>query len=397
MSIELGVLKDLREYFLSSKPIILIDKDREMEGDLVYPAELIDGGMVEFFVRYGKGLFCLVAPEDDLLGRGFFKLPTNYGANYFVPIDFGNGTGISAYERAITCRALTDKDKGISEFRYPGHVVLIGSQGFSKRRGHSESSVELMKMCGFKPYSVIVEILNEKGDSHDFDYLNKLAEKFELKIMNIEDVWRLYVLNNQLIKVKSVAKLPTNYGVFEIISFDNKLDYKEHFALIKQWQGVPLVRIHSECVTGDCLSSLRCDCGSQLGRALKMMGKEGGILIYLRQEGRDIGLSAKISAYELQDKGLDTYEANVKLGFKPDQRDYAAASQILKALGSDKIRLLTNNPSKVEALESYGINVVEVVKLYGEVTKFNVNYLKAKIEKFGHLIEIEETKKGVNL
>ncbi|ABS61261.1 MULTISPECIES: bifunctional 3,4-dihydroxy-2-butanone-4-phosphate synthase/GTP cyclohydrolase II [Fervidobacterium] len=396
MSIELGILKDLREYFLSGKPLILIDENREKEGDFVYPAELIDESMVEFFVRYGKGLFCLVAPEGDLLSRGFFKLPTNYGANYFIPIDFGDGTGISAYERAVTCRALANRDKKISEFRYPGHVMLIGSQDFSKRRGHSESSVELMKMCGFKPYSVIVEILNERGDSHDFDYLSKLAEKFELKTMSIKDVWRLYVLSNELIKIKSTAKLPTEYGIFEIVSFDNKLDYKEHFALVKRWQGVPLVRIHSECVTGDCLSSLRCDCGSQLGKALKMIEKDGGVLIYLRQEGRDIGLSAKISAYELQDKGLDTYEANVKLGFKPDQRDYAAASQILKALGIDKVRLLTNNPNKVKALESYGISVVERVSLYGKVTKFNVSYLKTKVEKFGHLIEIEGSKE-VNL
>ncbi|MGC8902399.1 MAG: bifunctional 3,4-dihydroxy-2-butanone-4-phosphate synthase/GTP cyclohydrolase II [Fervidobacterium sp.] len=382
-------VNNFREYFLSGKPLILIDEEREKEGDFVFPAQLVTPEILEFLIEFGKGLLCVVGPEKELLKRGFFKLPTNHGANYFVPIDFGNGTGISASERAKTCVNLSNEELSISNFRYPGHVTLIGAQEFPKRKGHSESSVELVRMCGFKPYSVIIEILDENGDSHNFGYLYDLARRFELEIMTIKNVWKLFVRNNQLMNVRARAKLPTEHGFFEIVSFENYLDYKEHFALVKQWNGVPVVRVHSECVTGDCLSSLRCDCGSQLSKALQIIDKEGGILLYLRQEGRDIGLSAKVHAYKLQDEGYDTYEANVKLGFNPDQRDYAVASQMLRALGVDEVKLLTNNPSKVRELESYGIEVVEVIKLQGNITKFNLGYLKTKAEKFGHVIEMK--------
>lgn len=386
----MGILEKVREEFLKNKPIILVDEEREIEGDLVFPAQMITPEIVEFMTKYGKGLFCVVAPQDELLNRGFFKLPSNFGANYFIPVDYPSSrlsTGIPAKERAITCQKIANSSCKINDFKYPGHVTVIGAVEFSKRKGHSESSVELLKMTGFKPYSVIIEILDEEGDSHNLRYLEKLAKQFDLLIISIKDVWKEYIKHQQLLRVKAKANLPTKYGTFKIVSFDNFLDAKDHFALVKDYSGIPFVRIHSECVTGDCLNSLRCDCGSQLENALRFIQKEGGVILYLRQEGRDIGLSWKVNAYELQDNGLDTYEANVKLGFKPDERDYAIAVQMLKAMEIDRIRLLTNNPDKVKQLREYGIDVVEEVPITGNITKQNVNYLKTKAEKFGHLIQ----------
>ncbi|ODN29924.1 GTP cyclohydrolase II [Fervidobacterium thailandense] len=381
----------VREQFLQGKPVILIDPEREVEADFVYPAELITPEIVEFVTKYGKGLFCVVGPESELMERGFFKLPSNYGANYFVPVDFPStklATGIPASERAVTCNKLADRNTILKDYKYPGHVILIGASSFSKRKGHSESSVELVRMAGFSPYSVIVEILDEKGDSHNLEYAYDIGKRFGLTVLTIPEVWWEYVRRVQLVTVKARAFFPTKFGTFEIVSFENELDFKEHFALVKKYWGVPLVRIHSECVTGDCLSSLRCDCGSQLERALEMIYASGGILLYLRQEGRGIGLAWKVAAYELQDKGIDTYDANVQLGFKPDERDYAIAAQMLKALGATEIKLLTNNPDKVTQLEAYGVVVRERVPLFGKLNKHNLRYIKTKVEKFAHKIDV---------
>lgn len=386
----MGILEKVREEFLKGKPIILVDEEREIEGDFVYPAQMITPEIVEFITKYGKGLFCVVAPQDELLSRGFFKLPSNFGANYFIPVDYQStqlSTGIPAKERAITCQKIANNSCKINDFKYPGHVTVIGAVEFSKRKGHSESSIELLRMTGFEPYSVIIEILDDEGDSHNFNYIEKLSKKFNLLKISIKEVWKEYVKKSQLLKIKAKANLPTKYGLFKIVSFDNSLDFKEHFALVKEYNGTPFVRIHSECVTGDCLSSLRCDCGSQLDNALKFIEKEGGVILYLRQEGRNIGLSWKVNAYELQDSGLDTYEANLQLGFKPDERDYAIAAQMLKAMGIDKIKLLTNNPDKVRQLREYGIEIEEQIPIIGQITKHNVNYLKTKVKKFGHSIQ----------
>lgn len=402
------LIERVREEFLKGKPVILIDDQREKEADFVFPAEVANEEVVNFFVAYGKGLFCVVGPEEQLLSRGFFKLPSNYGANYFIAIDYPDysnshllnvlNTGIPARERALTCRSLSDPSTKISDFKYPGHVTLIGAKSFYERKGHSESSVELVKMAGFKPYSIIIEILDEKGDSHNLEYVYKFSQMHDLLVLSIQDVWMEYVKNNKLIAVKARAKLPTRFGKFHILSFEEveskTLNAIDHFALVKDFEGIPLVRLHSECVTGDSLKSLRCDCGSQLEKSLELIQKNGGIILYLRQEGRGIGLDWKVKAYELQDKGLDTYEANVKLGFKPDERDYAIAAQMLKAIGIDKVRLLTNNPEKVRQLELYGIKVVERVPIYGKTTKNNIKYIRTKIKKFGHLFE-SKTKGGV--
>ncbi|AMW32509.1 bifunctional 3,4-dihydroxy-2-butanone-4-phosphate synthase/GTP cyclohydrolase II [Fervidobacterium islandicum] len=386
---EQKLLESIRNDFLNNKPIIILDDEREVEGDLVFPAELMNESVAEFFFKYGKGLFCIVGPEENLLKRGFFKLPTNYNANYFIPIDFGNGTGINAFERAQTCVQLANTQTTLSDFRYPGHVTLIGAKDFTMRRGHSESSVELMKLSGFKPFSVITEILDENGESHNIEHVFQLAKKFGLKVLNISGIWRFYVKNTELMKVKSVARLPTRFGEFKIISFENNLDHKEHIALLKEWEKgtTPYVRVHSECLTGDTLLSLRCDCGSQLSNALRKISEKGGILLYLRQEGRGIGLSKKIEAYNLQDSGYDTHEANIALGFKPDERDYAAAYQMLKALGVEEVILLTNNKEKVDELEKYGIRIRHSERLYGEITRYNEFYLKTKLIKFHHQLE----------
>ncbi|WP_372589518.1 bifunctional 3,4-dihydroxy-2-butanone-4-phosphate synthase/GTP cyclohydrolase II [Fervidobacterium pennivorans subsp. shakshaketiis] len=382
-------VQSIRDDFLNGKPVVVIDEEREIEADFVFPAELMDERITEFFVRYGKGLFCVVGPEENLLKRGFFRLPSNYGANYFVPIDWGTGTGISTIERATTCNKISDETTTLQDFKYPGHVTLIGAKEFTTRRGHSESSVELVRLLGFKPFSCIVEILDETGNSHNLEYVKDLAKHFKLKVITINQIWKLYVKHEKLIEVKAVARLPTEYGEFEIYAFDNKLDGKEHVAIVRKWpdQSIPLVRIHSECFTGDTLSSLRCDCGSQLSSALKRIAENGGILIYLRQEGRGIGLTNKIKACSLQDKGIDTYEANVKLGFKPDERDYAAAYQILKSLGVQRIVLLTNNPEKVKQLEDFGISVERTERLFGRLTEHNKFYLKTKMVRFNHLLE----------
>jgi len=387
-------VEELRETFEGGKPVVLIDRNRENEADFVFPAPLITEDVAHFFVTYGKGLFCVTADEEDLLKRGFVKLSSNYGANYFVPVDWGTGTGISALERAETCRKLAE-GRYFHEFRYPGHVTVIGGIGFQRRKGHTEASLEISELAGFSRHAVIVEILDEKGNSHNLDYVLKLSEKFSLPVLEMDDVWREFVKRKLLMKKKAEATLPTDFGVFKVVSFENHLDGKEHFAIVKEPLEDPVaVRIHSECVTGDVLSSLRCDCGSQLANFLRYMSAHGGILIYLRQEGRGIGLSNKIAAYSLQDKGLDTVEANRVLGFSEDERDYAPAVQILKALGIERVLLFTNNQRKTVGLEKYGIEVVETKRLYGRVTPHNRFYLSTKMKKLGH--ELEEIFREVN-
>ncbi|PLV57199.1 bifunctional 3,4-dihydroxy-2-butanone-4-phosphate synthase/GTP cyclohydrolase II [Thermotoga sp. SG1] len=387
-------MESLREFFESGKPAVLVDRKREKEADFVFPAQLITEEVANFFVTHGKGLFCIAADEEDLLRRGFVKLSTNYRANYFLPVDWGNGTGISASERAETCRKVAE-GKFFHEFRYPGHVAVLGGVGFQRRQGHTEASLEVVQLAGYNRYAVIIEILNDRGDSHDLDFVFRIAEKFSLPVIEMEEVWQEFIRKKQLITKKAEALLPTDFGVFKIVSFENHLDRKEHFAVVKEPFGeVVPVRIHSECVTGDVLSSLRCDCGSQLANFLKYISNHGGVLIYLRQEGRGIGLSNKIAAYSLQDTGLDTVEANRALGFSEDERDYAPAAQILKALGIRKVLLFTNNQRKAVDLERYGIEVVETKRLYGRVTSHNRFYLSTKMRKLGH--KLEEILREVN-
>jgi len=383
-------LEEIRKAVLDGKPIVLIDDRREFEADLVYPAEIASPEVVNFMLS-AKGLLCLAMDIDEALRRGFFPLPGKGSeTNFLIPVDYKKTfTGITAEERALTARKIAE-GLSVEHFRYPGHLPLLGGIGLNRRRGHTEGSLELMEILGFKRYALIVEILDERGDSHREDYALKLAEEHGLPVVNIDDVWKEFVRRKQLVKVYANARLPTRYGEFRIIAFDNELDFREHVAIVKEPYGdVPLVRIHSKCLTGDTLASLKCDCGSQLANSLRMIAQEGGILLYMDQEGRGIGLKEKIRAYELQDKGLDTVEANEALGHRADERTYESAFQMLRALGVSRIRLITNNPAKAKALEEFGIEVVEVIPAPPEVTDYNRTYLKVKEKKLGHRLPVK--------
>ncbi|AFN04509.1 bifunctional 3,4-dihydroxy-2-butanone-4-phosphate synthase/GTP cyclohydrolase II [Pyrococcus furiosus DSM 3638] len=380
-------IEEIRNSFLSGRPAVLIDEERENEADLVFPAEIATPKVVNFMLS-AKGLLCLALDMEEGIKRGFFKLPNNGGeTNFLIPVDYKDVfTGITAEERALTARKVAE-GLGIENFRYPGHLPLLGGLGLNKRKGHTEASLELVEMAGFKRYALIIEILDDKGYSHNLDYAFHFAKEHDLPLIRIREIWKEFVRRKQLIHVYSKAKLPTKYGDFEIYSFKNDLDFKDHVALVKKpFKGTPLVRVHSKCLTGDTLGSLKCDCGSQLENALRTISQEGGVLIYLDQEGRGIGLREKIRAYEFQDRGLDTVEANKALGFAPDERTYEVAFQILRALGIEKIKLLTNNPSKVKALRELGIEIEDVIPLPGEINRYNFFYLKTKVEKLGHKI-----------
>jgi len=382
--------EEIRKAVLEGKPVVLIDDRREIEADLIYPAEIASSEVVNFMLS-AKGLLCLTMDMGEALKRGFFLLPSKEGeTNFLIPVDYRETfTGITAEERALTARKIAE-GLGVEAFRYPGHLHLLGGVGLNRRRGHTESSLELMEFLGFKRYALIVEILDDKGDSHNRDYALNFAREHGLPVLTTDDVWKEFVRRKQLIKVYANARLPTRYGDFRIIAFDNELDFREHVAIVKEPYGeVPLVRVHSKCLTGDTLASLKCDCGSQLSNALKMIAQEGGILLYMDQEGRGIGLKEKIKAYELQDRGRDTVEANEALGHKADERTYEAAFQMLRALGISRIRLITNNPVKAKALEEFGIEVVETIPAPGEVTEHNRPYLRVKAEKLGHRLPFE--------
>jgi len=383
-------LEEIRRAVLDGKPVVLVDDRREFEADLVFPAELASAEVVSFMLS-ARGLLCITMDMDEALRKGFSRLPSKEGeTNFLVPVDYRRTfTGITAEERALTAKKLAE-GLGVEAFRYPGHLHLLGGIGLNRRRGHTESSLELMEFLGFRRYALIIELLDERGDSHNRGYALKFAEEHGLPVITTDDVWKEFVRRKQLVRVYASARLPTRYGEFRIISFENGLDFREHVAIVREPYGdVPLVRVHSKCLTGDTLASLKCDCGSQLANSVRMIAQEGGILLYLDQEGRGIGLKEKVKAYELQDNGLDTVEANEALGFRADERTYEAAFQMLRALGVSRIRLMTNNPAKVRALEELGMEVVEVIPVPGEVTEHNRPYLRVKAEKLGHRLPFE--------
>lgn len=387
--------KKVNNAIFNNKPIIITDKKNEYEADMVFPSEKINKEIISFMILKGKGLLCTVADESYLLDKGFFKMPTNnkdkLGTNYFISLDYKlTDTGISAQERSDTIKFLAN-EKDISFFKYPGHVQLLGSKPFNIRKGHTESSVELLNMAGFSRFSTIIEILDDKGDSHNFEYIHELAKKYDLPVVSVEDIFFEYVIRKNHVFKEAKAKLPTEFGDFDIISFKNNLDNREHFALVKGnlYNSPITVRIHSECITGDAIHSLKCDCGSQLANSMKIINELGkGIIIYLRQEGRDIGLNNKIKAYALQDQGVDTYDANEIIGLPADARDYSIAAEILRLLEVNNIILLTNNPDKVKQIEKYGISVEKSESILGNINEINYNYLKTKNKKFSHNINL---------
>ncbi len=381
--------------------VLVDDEDRENEGDLVIAAEHTTAQSINFMSRFGRGLVCLPMAGQliDKLGLPMMASCNRspYGTAFTVSIEAATGvsTGISASDRARTVQVAIDPDSSPADIISPGHVFPLRALagGVLKRPGQTEGSVDLVRMAGLTPAAVICEIINEDGTMSRRDELVIFSHTHNIPLVTIKDLIEYRIRHETLVEAIATSRIPLQQGGdFMMTVFSNQIDDSEHFALVKApvfGNQVPLVRIHSECITGDVFGSCKCDCGSQLQQSLALIGAEGGILIYLRQEGRGIGLANKLKAYALQEQGYDTVDANVQLGLPVDNRDYAVAFQILKHMGADVIRLLTNNPSKVAAITQYGIKVSERISLAIEPTNENRAYLKTKQEKLGHMLAIE--------
>ena len=391
------------EEIRQGKMIILVDdEDRENEGDITIAAQFITPEVINFMATHARGLICLpMAPEmvEALhLPLMTHRNESGFGTNFTVSIEARCGvtTGISAHDRACTILAAVADGATPNDIVIPGHIFPLRAQagGVLVRAGQTEGGVDLARLAGLKPAAVICEILNDDGTMARMPDLIVFAKKHNLKIATIKDLIR-HRMQSGLLSVRRVAEaeLPTRWGNFSIVAYENDLDNATHLALVKgkpsQDTTPTLVRVHSECLTGDVLGSLRCDCGGQLAAAMTRIEQEGsGVVLYMRQEGRGIGLVNKLKAYALQDSGLDTVEANQKLGFKADLRDYGIGAQILIDLGIRKMRLMTNNPKKIVGLEGYGLEVTERVPLELDACEFNKNYLQTKKDKLGHMLDL---------
>lgn len=381
--------------------IIVDDEDRENEGDLMVAAEKVTPEIINFMSKHGRGLICLPLTKERL---NELQLPlmvqdntARFETAFTVSIDAKKGvtTGISAYDRAKTVLTAIDPETRPSDLARPGHIFPLKAAdgGVLQRAGQTEAAVDLARLAGLKPAGVICEIMNEDGTMARMPQLEKFSEVQNIRILTISDLINYRLKHERLVRKIEEADLPTKYGNFRIFIFEDIIHKETHVALVKgniKKDEPTLVRAHSQCLTGDTFSSFRCDCGEQLHQAMKMINKErkGVILYILNQEGRGIGLSNKIQAYAMQDKGVDTVEANRKLGFKPDQRDYGIGAQILVSLGINKLRLITNNPRKFIGLAGYGLEIVERVPIEIPPNKLNVKYLKTKKEKMGHILEM---------
>ncbi len=382
--------------------IIVDDENRENEGDLAIAAEKVTPEIINFMVTNARGLVCLPIISkrlDELRIPPMVQENTSkFTTAFTVSIEAKNSTtsGISAHDRAATVKAVIDPKTRPDDIARPGHIFPLRARdgGVLVRAGHTEAIVDLARLAGLYPAGVICEIMNDDGTMARLPDLEKIAKKFNIKIVSIADLITFRRKTEKLVQKVAEAKFPTKYGDFTVIAYKSSVDPDEHVALVMGdlSDGRPaLVRVHSECVTGDVFGSLRCDCGDQVQMAMKMIAKEGrGVFLYMRQEGRGIGLHNKLKAYELQDQGLDTVEANIALGFDADLRDYGIGAQILADLGLHEIRLLTNNPKKVIGLESYGLKVIESIRLLVKPTLYNKRYLKTKQEKMEHMLAIED-------
>ena len=389
------------EDIINGKAIVVVDsEDRENEGDLVIASELVTPDTVNFMAKEGRGLICVSITKDRAKHLDLMPIERNnsslHETNFTISVDARQNTttGISAFDRSETVRALIDNNTKSEDLARPGHIFpIVGKDGGVLRRaGHTEASIDLAQLAGLKPSGVICEIMADDGSMARGDQLQKFSEKHELKIISIEDLIRFIRKKKKIVNKIESINLPTEIGKFELHLYEEIFNDKTHLALtygdFSSTKSV-MVRVHSECLTGDVFHSLRCDCGEQLSSAMSTIENNGsGILVYLRQEGRGIGLKHKIKAYKLQEQGLDTVEANEKLGFKPDLRDYGVGAQILKDLGATKLTVLTNNPKKLVGLQGHGLEITSRIPIQIEMNQENKKYLNTKKNKLGHLLNL---------
>ena len=398
----LSTIEEALDDFREGKFVIVVDdEDRENEGDLIIAAEKITAEKVNFMLKYARGVLCapitLSRSEELDLPHQVADNTSMLGTPFTVTIDKLEGctTGVSAHDRAATIRALADPASRPETFGRPGHINPLYAQdmGVLRRSGHTEPAIHLCKLAGLYPADALLEIMNDDGTMARMPDLMEFAEKHDMHIITIKDLIAYRLQKESLIEVGNEADMPTKYGHFRLIPFRQSATGLEHMALIKgEWkEDEPiLVRVHSSCATGDILGSKRCDCGEQLHKAMEMIEREGkGVIIYMQQEGRGIGLMNKIAAYKLQEEGMDTVDANIHLGFKPDERDYGCGAQMLRHLGVHKMRLMTNNPTKRVGLEAYGLEIVENVPIEVSPNEYDYRYLKTKKERMGHELHLK--------
>jgi 3,4-dihydroxy 2-butanone 4-phosphate synthase/GTP cyclohydrolase II len=398
---KLNTIEEAIDEFRQGRFVIVVDdEDRENEGDLICAAEKITPEMVNFMLKYARGVLCApitISRSEELeLPHQVSDNTSVLGTPFTVTVDKLEGctTGVSAHDRAATIQALADPSSTPQTFGRPGHINPLYAQdnGVLRRSGHTEAAVDLCKLAGLYPAGALMEIMNDDGSMARMPELQVFAQEHQMKIITIKDLIAYRLKKESLIEVGNQADMPTRYGHFQLIPFRQKSNGLEHMALIKgSWRDDEpvLVRVHSSCATGDILGSMRCDCGEQLHKAMQMIEQEGkGVVIYMQQEGRGIGLMNKIAAYKLQEEGMDTVDANVHLGFKPDERDYGCGAQMLRHLGVHKMRLMTNNPTKRVGLEAYGLEIVENVPIEVTPNEYDYRYLKTKQERMGHTLHL---------